>query len=263
MKSASMRLYGMVGDPMEGFTAEGVGKQLDGFRAQGVNALEVYINSPGGNAMEGLAIHSQMQRYPGTVTMHVDGAAGSIASIIALAGKRLVMPAAARLMIHRPWLPLGMVGGDSRDLAALEARLPKIRADLDGLNDTLRDIYVAKSGLSPERVQQMMDETTYLTGTEAKALGFCDEVVGTRPEKRPTMGARAELVLNQLPKLPADLRTMDAVVALRKLEAEVMRQRIAGYARGASAAGLTPSASAPGAKSDRSAPAPKEKSHGR
>jgi ATP-dependent protease ClpP protease subunit len=53
--------------------------------------LTVRMNSPGGSVFEGIAIANALRSHPATVTTQVDGIAASIASVIALAGDRLVM----------------------------------------------------------------------------------------------------------------------------------------------------------------------------
>lgn len=226
MKRGTMRLYGAVGagmfaDDGDCITAKAVASELDRLRADGVKAIDVYLSSDGGSVNEGLSVHDQIKRFPGDVTMHVDGRAISIASVIALAGKRLVMPRSALMMIHAPFiLALGNA-----------AELRKRAADLDVMADAMAGIYSAKSGLSRERVQQIMDAETWLTAEEAKSLGFADEVTGD--------AARAEArsdILDLYKNTPAMLRNLGAEAALARLEGLHMRQRMKEIARSASAA---------------------------
>ena len=65
--------------------------------------LDVHINSGGGEVFAGQAIYNMLKRYDGDVTVYIDGLAASIASVIAMAGDRIVMPANALLMIHNAW----------------------------------------------------------------------------------------------------------------------------------------------------------------
>lgn len=238
-------MYGPVGgDPFDpsapAITAEGVARELDAARASGATALDVFLSSPGGNVLEGLAIHAQLRRFPGDVTIHVDGVAASVASAIAMAGKRLVMPKSSRLMMHSAWLPFAVIG-NAADLRAALPKLEKTAADLDKLSSALRDIYASASGLPADRVQKMMDAETWLTADEAKAMGFCHEVTdpgGNRPKQ-----ARASL-LDSYRNTPADLRSVRAESSLARLEGLLARQRVTEIARSASAAaaGLTPGA---------------------
>ena len=65
--------------------------------------LNIYINSGGGSVFAGIAIYNILKRHSGNKTVHVDGLAASIASVIALAGDRVIIPRNAFLMIHKPW----------------------------------------------------------------------------------------------------------------------------------------------------------------
>ena len=94
------------------------------------------INSPGGDILDGIAIYNVIQRHVGEVVATVDGLAASMASVIALAGNRLIMPENAFLMIHNPW---GFSFGEAdemRDFADL----------LDKMKDTIVNVYVKRAG---------------------------------------------------------------------------------------------------------------------
>lgn len=228
MKRGTLRLYGPVapGLPdMQVVSARGVASELDRLREEGVDALDVYLSSDGGDVSEGLAVYEQINRFPGDVTVRVDGRALSIASAIALSGKRLVMPRSAMLMVHGPW----------RITAGPRREHERALAMLDAMGSTMRGIYARKTGLSAERVQTMMDDETWLTAEEAKALGFADQLAGDAPSKAKASGD-SSLFVNLYRNTPADLRTLSADAALAKLEGLLMRQRMTEIARGASAA---------------------------
>ena len=59
--------------------------------AKGKN-INIFINSGGGSVMSGMAIYNMLKRHKGYKTVYVDGLAGSIASVIALAGDKIVIP---------------------------------------------------------------------------------------------------------------------------------------------------------------------------
>lgn len=129
-------------------------------------ALDVYINSPGGDVFAGIAIYHILKRHPAAKTVHVDGIAASAASIVAMAGDRIVMPKAATLMIHNTW---ALVGGNKADLRAMADTLERI----DG---QLADLYTDRTGNDREQIAAWMDEERWMSGAEALADGFCDEV---------------------------------------------------------------------------------------
>lgn len=224
-KTASERLYGLVGEMFgpDGIAAKDVAAMLDRHAAAGVKELDLYLSSDGGSVVEGLAIYAQIQRFPGAVTVHVDGRALSIASVIALAGKRLVMPASAMLMIHEPSAPLF---GNA-------AKLRKAADDLDVMCATMRGIYVAATGLPEPKVRKLMADETWLTATEAKRLGFVDEVTSNGPA---TASADRSPLLDSYRNTPEGLRAVSVEAAIAKLEGLLMRQRMQEIARSASAA---------------------------
>ena len=68
-----------------------------------IDVLNVYINSPGGDVFAGQAIYSMLKRHKAQVKVYIDGLAASIASLVAMAGDKVIMPANAMMMIHNPW----------------------------------------------------------------------------------------------------------------------------------------------------------------
>lgn len=122
--------------------------------------LNIYINSSGGNVFAGLAIYHMLKRHEGKKTVYVDGIAASIASIIAMAGDEIHIPKNAYLMIHRSWI---CTTGNKNDLLDTIAMLEK--TDLN-----MADIYHEKSieGITTEKILELMDNETWLTGNEAQ-----------------------------------------------------------------------------------------------
>lgn len=129
--------------------------------------IHVYINSYGGSVFEGTAIYNQLRRHPAQVTVHIDGFACSIASVIAMAGDRVIMPRNAMMMIHNAYLYA--VGN--------AAELRKAADDLDAINRGNRQAYLQKSGgkLSEEELCEMLDAETWLTAEDCIRLGLADE----------------------------------------------------------------------------------------
>lgn len=131
-----------------------------------ITDLQVRINSPGGDVFDGLAIHNSLKRHKAKVTVLVDGIAASIASVIAMAGDEVLMPANAMLMIHDP---SGIVLGTADDMRGLADALDKIKL---GLISAYRD----KSGLPDDEIARIMSDETWLTADEAVDLGLADRV---------------------------------------------------------------------------------------
>jgi len=123
--------------------------------------LNIYINSGGGSVFAGMAIYNMLKRHEGFKTVYVDGLAGSIASVIALAGDKVIIPSNAFFMIHKPW-QFVWGGYNSIDLS-------KLAGDLDRIEEGIVNVY--KENLNDdvdiEDVKTMMLEETWLTGKEA------------------------------------------------------------------------------------------------
>lgn len=135
-----------------------------------VTELSVRINSGGGDVFAGLAIHSMLKRHSANVTVYIDGLAASIASIIAMAGDKIIMPTGSMMMIHNPWTSAW--GADANDLRQLADVLDKIR-------DSLVDVYVAKSGMTKDDIIPLLDAETWMSAEEAVEKGFADEIEQT------------------------------------------------------------------------------------
>lgn len=149
----------------EGISATGFQKELD--RVKNATEIDFYVNSPGGSVFEGIAIYNQIIRHSAKrKTMHVDGIAASIASIIIMAGTERRIASNAMVMIHDP---SGMAGGTSRDLRAMADSLDKVR-------DVLVGTYVNVTKHSAEKIAKWMEDETWMDAKEAKALGFVTEV---------------------------------------------------------------------------------------
>lgn len=124
--------------------------------------LDIYVNSGGGSVFAGLAIYNQLKRFTGFKTVYVDGLAASIASVIALAGDKVIMPTNAFMMIHKPWT-IGM--GNSNDLR-------KTADDLDRIEQGILNVYEdnLKDGADMKQVKKLVDAETWLTGKQAAEI---------------------------------------------------------------------------------------------
>lgn len=158
-QSANAYIYDDIG--MYGIKAKDFIEEVNTVKA---NKLNVFINSYGGEIDEGVSIYNFLNRFNGEVTIRVDGMAASIASIIAMAGDKVIMPKASLMFIHNPWT---MTAGDA-------ATLQKEAQDLEKRKAALMAIYAEKTGLPSEVISQMMDEETLLSAEEAVAMKFAD-----------------------------------------------------------------------------------------
>ena len=127
------------------------------------------INSNGGDIFQAFAIYNTLKESKASITVKVDGIAASAASLIAMAGEKIIMPENTMLMLHNPW---GICKGEAEEMRA-QAEL------LDKLKEQCIKAYQAKSNLSGEKLSEIMDNESYLSAKECKELGLCDEVVGS------------------------------------------------------------------------------------
>lgn len=185
---AKLRLYGVIGDEVDGLTAAAVAARLD--EADSSDSLEVRINSAGGLISEGLAIYQMLAQWPGETVIHVDGLAASMASLIAMAGDRIEIAKGAMMMIHNPSnVTMGDAEEHRRTMTALEK-----------MGRQIADIYAERSGQAVARVVEMMAEETWMTAEEAVELGFATVVSGDAKKAQMKAVATAHLRLQNVPE---------------------------------------------------------------
>jgi len=165
-KSADIWIYQDIGMGwFDGFTAKDFADEIK--KLGKVNTLNVYINSPGGDVFDGVAIYNILRRNKATVIVEIDALAASIASVIAMAGDEIRMAENALMMIHNPW---GMVIGDVNDLA-------KAIEDLNKVKDaSILPAYQKQSGMEEKKIAELMNAETWMSAAEAKEYGFIDEI---------------------------------------------------------------------------------------
>lgn len=167
---AEIMIYDQIGASFwddSGVTAKDVIAALASADGKAVN---VRINSPGGDVFEGYAIYNALQGYKGGVETTVDGLAASAASWIALAGDKVTMGPMSMFMIHDSST---MAFGNKQDLLATAGILSK-------LDNQFAEIYAAKTGKSVADMAAAMTAETFYTAAEAKEAGFADVVLDTK-----------------------------------------------------------------------------------
>lgn len=161
--SADVDIYDEIGDSWFGGTsAKDFAEQI---AALEVDQLNVHLNSPGGDAWDGLAIMNSLRRHPASVNVTVDGIAASAASVIAMAGDHITMNRGAELMIHDA---SGGVWGNAQDMRST--------ADvLDKLSNSYADSYAARAGGDRAQWRSAMTAETWYSAEEAVEAGLADE----------------------------------------------------------------------------------------
>ncbi len=134
-KVGELHIYDVIGKDFwgDGISAADVVQALR--ELEGASRLDVRINSPGGNVWQGLAIYNILKAFPAPKHVYVDGLAASIASIVAMAGDRIVTGKNAQWMIHEPRTRL-IERGTADDLRKTADAIDKMR---DGMCATYCD----------------------------------------------------------------------------------------------------------------------------
>jgi len=166
--NAEITIYGDIGTSWwnESISAKQFSDDLKSL-GDDLEHITVRLNSAGGSVFEGLTIRSILKNHQANVTVHIDGYAASIASIIAMAGDKIVMAKGSMMMIHNPMS--SMWGGEAKDFREAADLLDKIR-------DSLVSVYADRTGISTDELITMLDEETWMSAEEAVEHGFADEV---------------------------------------------------------------------------------------
>lgn len=163
-KEYDLFIYGPISSfSFSGRSAEGVRMRLQGVEA---NRINVHINSPGGSAFDGVAIGNLLKNHKAEIVIHIDGWAASAASVIAMAGDKVIMPENTMMMIHRAsTIEIGNA-----------ATFEKTAADLRKIDSALAASYKKRFVGEQSELDQLLDDETFLTAQEALAFGLADEI---------------------------------------------------------------------------------------
>lgn len=129
----------------------------------GVSSINIHINSGGGSVFGGIAIYNMLKRNSAQKTVYIDGIAASIASVIAMAGDRIIVPANATMMIHKP----------SNSYFFTSKNADELRKDadiLDRCQTAIIQTYMTKAKVSEDEINQKVNEESWLVGDEIAEL---------------------------------------------------------------------------------------------
>lgn len=137
---------------------------------EGVQEINLHINSGGGSVFAGIAIYNMLKRHSAKITTYIDGIAASIASVIACAGDRIIIPENGTFMIHKP----------SNGYFWENLNADQLRKDADMLDICQKAIvqtYMSKvkDGVTEEQINNLVNEESWLVG-DAVAEYFDFEV---------------------------------------------------------------------------------------
>ena len=158
--------------------------------------ITIWLNSPGGDCIAASQIYAMLMDYPHNVTVKIDGIAASAASVIAMAGTKVLMAPTALMMVHNP---LTIAIGDTDEMQ-------KAISMLDEVKESIMNAYEIKTGMSRSKISHLMDAESWFNATKAVELGFADKVLFSDPdpeqkdeEALPAMMFSRAAVTNSLP----------------------------------------------------------------
>lgn len=134
--------------------------------------IELSINSPGGNCLEGMAIYDRLRSLEGhTIKAEVIGECSSMASVILMAASVRRMHPNARICIHKPrfadfYLP-----------TMTEDEAKRAYEDLHAETERLKKIYLDRTSYTEEELDKLMGEDRYMTAEEALQHGVITEII--------------------------------------------------------------------------------------
>ena len=139
----------------------------------GSGPITLWLNSPGGDCIAASQIYSMLMDYEGDVTIKVDGIAASAASVIAMAGTKVLMAPTALMMIHNP---MTLAYGNKDEMTkAIEM--------LDEVKESIINAYEIKTGMSRAKISHLMDSETWMNANKAIEMGFADDILEDKKKK--------------------------------------------------------------------------------
>ena len=133
----------------------------------GSGSVTIWINSPGGDCIAASQIYSMLMDYKGSVTVKIDGVAASAASVIAMAGTKVLMAPTAMLMVHNP---ATMAFGDHNEMQKAIEMLAEVK-------ESIINAYEIKTSLSRTKLNHLMESETWMNANKAIELGFADGIL--------------------------------------------------------------------------------------
>ena len=127
----------------------------------------MWINSPGGDCVAAAQIYNMLMDYKGNITVKIDGIAASAASVIAMAGTKVLVSPVSMMMIHNP---ATIAFGDTGDMQKAIDMLSEVK-------ESIINAYEIKTGMSRAKLSHLMDVESWMNANKAVELGFADEIL--------------------------------------------------------------------------------------
>ena len=171
---------------------------------RGSGDITVWINSPGGDCVAAAQIYNMLMNYKGNVTVKIDGIAASAASVIAMAGTKVLVSPVSMLMIHNP---ATIAFGNSSEMQ-------KAISMLDEVKESIINAYEIKTGLSRAKLSHLMDAETWMDANSAVEMGFADEIM----QRNTADAVEVPQVSNVYSRMAVTNHLMDKIAAKCRIE---------------------------------------------
>ncbi len=191
-----------------GITANRVKQQLDANKD--AKTIRVLMNSPGGDAFEGLAIQSLLNRTGARIEFEIIGLAASAATVIAMAGDSIAIHEGAMFMVHEAWT-FGV--GNKRDLRTTADFLEKV----DG---SILDVYKRRTGRDTAELSALVEATTWMTAHEAVEAKFATSVIPAKGSGKSDKSSKAKAMAQSEFKIDLGVIVPDEIKAALELSDE-------------------------------------------
>ena len=154
--------------------------------------------------MAAAQIYNMLMDYKGNVTVKIDGIAASAASVIAMAGTKVLVSPVSMLMIHNP---ATVAFGDSSEMQ-------KAISMLDEVKESIINAYEIKTGLSRTKLSHLMDAETWMDANSAVEMGFADEIM----QRNTADAVEMPQVSNVYSRMAVTNHLMDKIAAKCRIE---------------------------------------------
>lgn len=186
-------------------------KQFKSELMSGSGDITLWINSPGGDVFAASQIYNMLMDYKGNVTVKIDGLAASAASVIAMAGTRVLMSPVSEIMVHNP---MTVAIGNAEEISKAIDMLSEIK-------ESIINAYELKTNLPRDEISKMMDSETWMNARKAVELGFADEIMYTENQNSNTaldsfMFSRMAVTNKLMDKLKSKNQNKITVESLQK-----------------------------------------------
>lgn len=163
--TTEITIYGDIGESWwgESISANDIKNAL---KEVSTDTITIRLNSPGGDAFDGIAIYNQLKNHDAKVIGIVDGLAASAASIIAMGCDEIIMNTGSMMMIHEA----------STFTWGTKADIKKTLNALEGIDKSIADIYMDRYAGTREELNALVEGETWFTASEAVEAGLADKV---------------------------------------------------------------------------------------